>query len=481
LKTLMTHALDFAELRGAQYVDIRVVDAQNETISIKNGVVQQLDFTDTIGFGVRVLVNGAWGFASSRELSSEEVERITAMAFEIAKASALTSGGKVDLGSPVTSTGSYVTPYEIDPFSVSLEDKLDLLLAADAELDKVEGPRIRTADMRFWRTKKYFANAEGAYTEQTIIESGGGISATAVAQGEVQVRSFPNSFRGQFSTGGYEVVKNLDLVGNAYRVASEAVELLSADTCPQDTVTDIILGGSQLALQIHESCGHPTELDRVYGTEAAYAGTSFLTTEKLNNFQYGSEIVNLTQDSVTHLGLGTAGWDDEGIPAQTTHLVKDGQFVGYLMGREDAAKLGLESNGCARATNWNRIPLVRMTNVSLQPGTWTFDDMVADTDDGIYMETNRSWSIDDKRYNFQFGTEVGYEIKNGQLGRLLKNCTYTGITPEFWRSCDAIGNADHWNMWGTPNCGKGQPSQVAHTGHGAAPSRFRKVRVGVMK
>jgi len=477
----MTHALDFAELRGAQYADIRVVDAQNETISLKNGVVQQLDFTDTIGFGVRVLVNGAWGFASSRELTPVEVERVTAMAFEIAKASALTAGGSVDLGPAVTSTGTYVTPYQIDPFSVSLEDKLDLLLAADAELSKVEGPRIRTADMRFWRTKKYFANSEGAYTEQTVVESGGGISATAVAQGEVQVRSFPNSFRGQFSTGGYEVVQNLDLVGNAYRVAEEAVQLLSADPCPQDTVTDIILGGSQLALQIHESCGHPTELDRVYGTEAAYAGTSFLTTEKLNNFQYGSEVVNLTQDTLTPLGLGTAGWDDEGIPAQQTHLVKDGQFVGYLMGREYAAQLGVESNGCMRASGWNRIPLVRMTNVSLQPGDWDFDDLIADTEDGIYMETNRSWSIDDKRYNFQFGTEVGYEIKNGQLGRLLKNCTYTGITPEFWGSCDAICNADHWNMWGTPNCGKGQPSQVAHTGHGAAPTRFRNVRVGVMK
>ncbi len=477
----MTHALDFAELRGAQYADIRVVDAQTETISLKNGVVQQLDYTDTIGFGVRVLVNGAWGFAASRELTPAEVERVTAQAFEIAKASALTSGGKVDLGPAVTSTGSYTTPYQIDPFSVSLEDKLNLLLAADAELASVEGPRIRTADMRFWRTKKYFANTEGAYTEQTIVEAGGGISATAVAQGEVQVRSYPNSFRGQFSTGGYEIVLNLDLVGNAQRVAAEAVALLSADTCPQNTLTDLILGGSQLGLQIHESCGHPTELDRVYGTEAAYAGTSFLTTEKLNNFQYGSEIVNLTQDTLTPLGLGTAGWDDEGIPAQQTHLVKNGQFVGYLMGREYAAQLGLESNGCMRASGWNRIPLVRMTNVSLQPGSWDFDDLIADTEDGIYMETNRSWSIDDKRYNFQFGTEVGYEIKNGKLGRLLKNCTYTGITPEFWRSCDAICNTDHWQMWGTPNCGKGQPSQTAHTGHGAAPARFRKVRVGVMK
>jgi TldD protein len=477
----MSHALNFAEMCGAQYADIRVVENQTETISLKNGIVQTLDFIDTIGFGVRVLIDGAWGFASRRELTQNEVARVTAIAFGIAKASALISGGQVDFGPPVTSQATYETPFAIDPFTISLEDKLDLLLAADSEMAKVKGPRIREADLNFWRTKKYFANSEGAFTEQTIVESGGGIGVTAVAQGEVQVRSYPNSFRGQFSTGGWEIVLDLDLPGNAERTAEEAVALLSAEVCSRDTLSDIILGGSQLALQIHEPCGHPTELDRVFGTEAAFAGTSFLTTEKLNNFQYGSEIVNLTQDTVTPLGLGTAGWDDEGISAQSTHLVKDGLFVGYLMSREDASKLGLESNGCMRASGWNRIPLVRMTNVSLQPGTWELDDQIAGTDDGIFMETNRSWSIDDKRYNFQFGTEVGYEIKNGKLGKLLKNCTYTGITPEFWTSCDAICNEDHWSMWGTPNCGKGQPSQVAHTGHGAAPARFRNVRVGVMK
>jgi TldD protein len=181
------------------------------------------------------------------------------------------------------------------------------------------------------------------------------------------------------------------------------------------------------------------------------------------------------------LGLGTFGWDDEGLPAQSTPLVKDGLFVGYLMSRDTAPQLGLQSNGCARASGWNRIPLVRMTNISLEPGTWDLEDLIADTEDGIYMETNRSWSIDDKRYNFQFGTEVGYEIKNGVRGRLLKNCTYAGITPEFWNQCDAVCGPAHWRMWGTPNCGKGQPSQVAHTGHGAAPARFRNVRIGVMK
>ena len=481
MKTLITKALDLAKVRGAQYADIRVVENKTETISLKNGAVEALEFRDTIGFGVRVLADGAWGFASSRELTSEEVDTVTATAFEIAKASTLVAGEKVDLGTPVTSQGTYETPVEIDPFGISLEDKLAVLMASDEEMAKVKGVNVRKGNLVFIREKKWFANTEGAFTEQTIFETGGGIMATAVAESEVQVRSYPSSMGRQQVTAGWEKVGVWDLPGNARRNAEEAVALLTADPCPSDIETTLILGGDQLALQIHESCGHPTELDRVYGTEAAYAGTSFLTPEKLDTLQYGSEIVNLTADRVRSLGLGTFGWDDEGVLTQSTPLVKDGLFVGYLMSRETASKLGRESNGCMRASGWNRIPIIRMTNISIEPGEWDFNDLIADTDEGIYMETNRSWSIDDKRYNFQFGTEMGYEIKNGKLGKMLRNCTYTGITPEFWNSCDAVCNEESWMMWGTPNCGKGQPGQVAHTGHGAAPTRFRNVRVGVLK
>lgn len=481
MKDLMNRALDLARLRGAHYADIRIVNNRTQEISVRDGIVEGLNFSETEGFGVRVLVDGAWGFASSRELTGGEVDQVTDKALQIARASALVSGEKVKLGPAVTSQGTYITPFQIDPFSVSLEDKLNLLMAADAELGKVEGVRTRRSSCSIQREQKWFANTEGAFTEQTLYETGGGIQATAVGGGEVQVRSYPNSFARQQVTGGWEALQSWDLPGNASRVASEAVALLTADRCPSDITTTIILGGSQLALQVHESCGHPTELDRVYGTEAAYAGTSFLTPEKLNTFQYGSPVVNLTADSLRPLGLGTFGWDDEGVPAQSTPLVKNGLFVGYLMSRETASKLGKESNACMRASGWNRIPIIRMVNVSLEPGTWNFDDLVADTDDGIYMELNRSWSIDDKRYNFQFGTEIGYEIKHGKMGRMLRNCTYTGITPEFWNSCDAVCNANHWVMWGTPNCGKGQPGQTAHTGHGTAPARFRNIKVGVLK
>ncbi len=474
-------ALDLAVKRGAQYADARVVNNRTESISVKDGIVEGLSSTETEGMGVRVLVNGAWGFASSRNLSNDEIDQITNQAVEIARASGMVSGEKVNLGSKVTSQGSYTTPYKIDPFSVPTDEKLALLMSADAEMGKVPGVRTRRTHATAQKEHKFFANTEGALTEQTLLETGGGIQATAVGGNEIQVRSYPNAFARQQVTGGWDELVGWDLPGNAQRIASEAVALLTADPCPSNITTTLILGGSQLALQIHESCGHPTELDRVYGSEAAYAGTSFLTTEKLGNFRYGSQVVNLTADSIRPLGLGTFGWDDEGVPAQSSPLVKEGMFVGYLMSRETASKLGRTSNACMRASGWNRIPIIRMVNVSLEPGTWKFDDLIADTEDGIYMESNRSWSIDDQRYNFQFGTEIGYEIKHGQMGRLLRNCTYTGITPEFWNSCDAVSNADHWVMWGTPNCGKGQPSQVAHTGHGAAPARFRNVKVGVLR
>jgi TldD protein len=477
----MNRALDLAQSSGAQYADIRVVENRTESIQVKNGVVESLNFAESSGFGIRVLVNGAWGFSSSNDLNAEEIDRVTKHSVEIALSSGLVRGERVDLGPPVISTGKYETSVQIDPFTISLEDRLGILLAADSEMARVEGVRVRQSNLVIIREKKWFANTESAFTEQTIIETGGGVVATAVGDGEVQSRSYPNSFGRQQVTGGWEVVLQWDLPGNSERIANEAVALLTADPCPADTTATVILGGDQVALQVHESCGHPIELDRVFGSEAAYAGTSFLTTEKLGNFRYGSEVVNITADSVRPLGLGTFGWDDEGVPAQATPIVREGDFVGYLMSRETASKLGKVSNGCMRASSWNRIPLIRMTNVSLEPGEWELEDLIADTDKGIYMMTNRSWSIDDRRYNFQFGTEIGYEINKGKLGRMLRNCTYTGITPEFWNNCDAICNQNHWTMWVTPNCGKGQPSQIAHTGHGAAPARFRNVRVGVYK
>ena len=479
LDDFLSRALNLASVQGASYCDVRLVETNQERFVVRSGAVETLSNDESQGIGVRVLVSGCWGFASTNIVAPDEIDRITNVAVEIAKASAQSSTGQVSLGPPVTSQGVYTTPIRVNPFTISLEDKLGLLLEADARMGSVKGISARTGNLIFIKEHKSFANSEGAHVEQTIYEAGGGIMATARGNGEIQRRSYPQSMRQQ-GCAGWEFVDSMDLAGNAERIASEAVALLSAKHCPSG-VTTLIVGASQLGLQIHESCGHAIELDRVLGSEAAYAGTSFLTTNKLNNFQYGSEHINITADSVRLPGLGSYGWDDEGVPAQSTPVVQNGQFTGYLTSRETASGLNLIPNGSMRAASWNRIPLIRMNNVSLEPGNWNLDDLIADTDDGILMEMNRSWSIDDRRFNFQFGTEIGYEIKKGKLGKALRNCTYTGITPEFWNSCDAVCNEELWTMWGIPNCGKGQPGQIGHTGHGAAPARFRNIQVGVMK
>jgi TldD protein len=345
----------------------------------------------------------------------------------------------------------------------------------------VPGVTLSEAAMDFRRIEQLFLSSLGSEIYQLKNQTGAGYAATSFAGTEIQRRSYPNSFGGQYQTKGYELVEELNLLENAGRIADECVALHKADQCPAG-VKDIILDSSQVGLQIHESIGHPIELDRVLGTEANFAGMSFLTLEKLGKLRYASDIVNVVADATPAHGpgLGTFAYDDEGVPAQCTPIIKDGQFVGYLSSRETASAVGLKrSSGAMRAESWNRLPLIRMTNVSILPGSWEPEHLIADTDDGIYMETNRSWSIDDRRYNFQFGTEIGWEIRGGRKTRMLKNPSYGGITTEFWNSCDAVCSRDYWTLWGTPNCGKGQPMQVMGTGHGAAPARFRKVQVGV--
>jgi TldD protein len=336
--------------------------------------------------------------------------------------------------------------------------------------------------MNFQREESWFLSSEGADIHQTKYSTGAGYAAYAFAGSEIQKRSYPNSFGGQWQNRGYELIDEMKLVENARRVGEEAVALHHADQCPEGAST-IVLDGSQLGLQIHESIGHPIELDRVLGMEANFAGTSFLTLEKLGKLRYGSELVNVVADARQEHGpgLGTFAYDDEGVAAQSTPIITNGRFTGYLSSRETAHTIGAQrSGGTLRAEGWNRLPMIRMTNVSILPGETplTLEQLIASTDDGIYMETNKSWSIDDKRYNFQFGCEIAWEIKHGKRVRMLKNPSYSGITTEFWNSMDAICSRDQWTLWGTPNCGKGQPQQVVGTGHGASPARFRNIRVG---
>jgi TldD protein len=476
---LIDRALDTADRLGAGYADVRLVERRGEQLTVKNGALEAATSSVSAGFGIRVLVDGAWGFSSSALLEGDEAERVAREALDIARASGLARGSPVELDDTAPVTDSYRTPVEEDPFAVGLDEKLRLLLEADANMARVPGIAIREANAVAARELKTFASTTGARIEQEIIESGAGIEATAVNDTEMQQRSYPSSFGGQVVTGGFEAVRGLGLGDHAQETAELAVALLDAPQCPSGEM-DLVLDSTQVALQVHESCGHPTELDRVFGTEASFAGTSFLTTDKLGSLRYGSEKVSIDADATASGGLGTFAYDDEGVPAQNVPLIENGILVGYLTSRETAPRIGRRSMGSARAWTWSHIPLIRMTNINLRPGdAGSLDDLIADTREGIFMSVNKSWSIDDRRLNFQFGDQAGWLIRNGRLAQLVKNPTYTGITPRFWGSCDAICGPDEWTLWGLPNCGKGQPMQIGHVGHGAAPARFRGVTVGV--
>src|SRR5579871_4459986 len=482
MKKAAEWALGVTAQPGVTYADARMVAQRSRALSTKNGKAGTVSDVESEGLSVRVIADGAWGFAASAGLDREEVEAAAAHAVQIARASARVKKEDVQLAPEKTVTAEWATPYKIDPFTISVEQNIDLLLKIDAELRSVAGITLAEANLNFSREEQWFLSSEGADIQQTKISTGAGYAAYAFAGSEIQKRSYPNSFGGQWQNKGYELIHELPLVENARRIAEEAVSLHKADQCPEGRF-DIILDSSQLGLQIHESIGHPIELDRVLGMEANFAGTSFLTTEKLGKLRYGSEIVNVVADARPEHGpgLGTFGFDDEGVAAQCTPIITNGLFTGYLSSRETAHTIGeSRSGGTLRAEGWNRLPMIRMTNVSILPGEkpLSMEQLVESTDHGILMETNRSWSIDDKRYNFQFGCEMGWEIKGGKRVRMLKNPSYSGITTEFWNAMDAICSRDEWVLWGTPNCGKGQPQQVMGTGHGASPARFRKIKIG---
>ena len=474
LGELADAALAAARAAGAGYADVRAVEERSESIDVRDDHVEGVSRSSSRGVGIRVLVEGRWGFAATHDPADL---RVTAeRAVSIARASATVGDARVELDGTPPPAGTWNTPYDHDPFEVPLAEKIEHLLAVTSAGREARGISYVEATTDAWRRTTSFRSTEDGWFDQVVTQTGGGLRGSAAGEGEFQRRSYPNSFRGQFVGGGWEAVLALDLAGHAPATCEEAVALLTAPELPPGRTT-VVLESSQLALQVHESIGHPTELDRIFGMERAYAGTSFLTVADRGRLRYGSPLVSVTADATTPGALGTFGYDDEGVAAHRAPILVDGILEGFLTSRETAATLGERSNGTARADSWGTIPLVRMNNVSLEPGAGDLDSIVEDTDDGVLLVTNRSWSIDDKRVDFQFGVEAAYEIRHGRLGRLYRNGSYAGRTVDFWSSCDALG-ADRV-FWGVPNCGKGQPSQTARVGHGAPTGRFRDVTVGV--
>lgn len=470
-------AVEAALAAGARYADARLVDRRQESITARDGDVRSLSQTTSAGLGVRALVGSSWGFAAVGDPDGDaEVRRAGERAAAIARASATVPGAPVDLVEVPAVTASWSSLCAEDPFDVPLSEKTDLLVGVTATMRQA-GVAVAEATSRAWSARTAFVSSEGSRIGQHVRECGAGMHCTTVGPDGTQRRSYP-AFRGQHGTRGWELVRALDLPAHAARIAAEAQALLTAPDCPAGETT-VVLGGEQMALQVHESVGHAIELDRILGWEAAYAGTSWLDLAGLGSLRFGSELMTVTVDPTIPGALGSFGYDDEGTPAQARDAVREGVWTGVLAGRDSGALAGLGYAGSVRADGWARLPMVRMTNVSLEPGPHSLEEMVAATDDGVLMEHNRSWSIDDRRLNFQFGCEIGWEIKGGRRGRMLRNPSYTGIGPRFWSGMDMLAGGDEWQAWGIPSCGKGQPGQIGHTGHGTAPARFRGVRVGV--
>ena len=479
MEELIRAALTVADQPGVVHADVRVVaPSRFVQLAVRNGSASALTDARTEALGVRVRTERAWGFATTCDLRPGPVREVARLAVRLARAAGRNARERVRVTEdPGPVNGRYETRLRRDPFAIPFEPVLELLTAAEKGLHTAPAVKSGLATFQAWEENKWYGSSDGTSYTSRIVHVGAGVTATAVRGSNVQTRSAPSSFGGDYSQAGFEFVESLDLAGRAPEVGREAAALLDAPVCPTGTTT-LVLGSAQLALQVHESVGHAVELDRIFGSEAGFAGTSWVAPEKIGVLRYGSDLMNIVADATEAGGLGTFGWDDEGVPAQRTPVVHRGILVGTLSSRESAAELGLRrSGGTARASGGDRAPLVRMTNVNLEPGELGFDELLEGVNEGVYLETNRSWSIDDRRLNFQFGTEVGRRIVRGELGGLVRNPIYSGMTPTFWASMDAVGDRSTRRLWGLPNCGKGQPIQGARVSHAAPVARFRGVAV----
>ncbi len=482
---LCMFALDAARSAGANYADVRVVRTRRQVVRTREERVSGLQDAESAGVGVRVLVDGSWGFASSHMLLRPECVRLAAQAVEQAKANRTAGEKPVELA-PVDAypDGEWHSPIEVDPFDVALDEKVALLLAANAEATRIEGVRFVSSQIESTRVDTTFGSTAGSLIGQRVYRTYPGMTITALTSDGSEYQSRSSTEVPPMGLG-YEHVIAADLEGRAGQWAEQAVQKLSA-TPVDPGVYDLILRPSNLFLTIHESIGHPTELDRALGYEASYAGTSFLSPPEamIGKFRYGPEFMNVQADRTQRGALATVGWDDEGVPADSWPIVRDGVFVDYQTTREQAGWIAPltgndRSHGCAHAASWNRTPFQRMPNISLLPGEQhlTLDDLIAATDRGILIEGRGSYSIDQQRYNFQFGGQVFHEVRNGAVVGMLRDVAYEGRTPDFWNALDMLGGPRTYELGGTLYDGKGQPSTSNAVSHGCPPARFRNVSI----
>lgn len=478
-KKLADIALSTAQNAGASYADIRIGRYLNQFIRSREQNISGITNTESFGFGIRVIVNNTWGFASSNVVNELEIEKVAKQAVSIAKANAILQDEPVKLASAMGyGEVSWKTPIKINSFEVPLEEKVDLLLNINSEAAK-SGASFCSSNLFMVNEQKYFASTEGTYADQDIHRCWPTFTVTSIdrSKGGFETR---NSLA-QPSGMGFEYVKNFGLIEEAKQAAEQAKEKHSAKSVDPGKY-DLILDPSHLFLTIHESVGHPLELDRVLGYEANYAGTSFATLDKWRSkdFKYGSDIVNFVADKNQKNALATVGYDDDGVKTKKWDLVRDGVLVNYQATRDQVHILGQdESHGCCYADSWSSIPFQRMPNVSLEAGKedLSVNDLISNTENGILIKGRGSYSIDQQRYNFQFGGQLFYEVKNGKITQMLRDVAYQSNTQEFWNSCVQLGGESTYELGGTFSDGKGQPSQASAVSHGCPTTRFANVNV----
>ncbi|HPQ39411.1 MAG TPA: TldD/PmbA family protein [bacterium] len=459
-----------------QYVDIRITRHSWESHAADTSGSRSTDSGSGSGFGVRVLRRGAWGYAASMVIDADEAIRAGRLAADLALASSRLMSRPVRLAPVQPLDTTWIAPVVEDPFALATEFKLDFLVNSLGIASQVRGIGGVSGSMEFRRLEQWFASSEGSRIRQEIIIPAFAMTIRAGDGRGAQTRSWPSSHGGYTCTGGFEKIRSMVRREAVEQAAGEAVMLTTAPPCPEGRFP-VVLAPDQMSLQIHESIGHPLELDRVFGVEANFSGTSFAQPEGMGQLQFGSPLINVVTDPTESGVLGAYGYDDDGVPARPVTLIRDGILRGYLSGRETAGRLGVPSSANNRAADWRHYPINRMSNTRLEPGNATWDDLLAGAEGGLIMATNRSWSIDDRRESFRFECEAAWEIKSGKRGKIYRNPAYTGRTLDFWRSCDAVGHAALYENWGTPNCGKGEPSQSIHTSQGSAPARFQNVSV----
>lgn len=471
-------AMRTAKKMGASYADIRVARYQNQSIRSREERIESVSESTDSGFGVRVLCEGTWGFASSSRVNAKQIGDMTKAAIEMARANRKIRLKPVEIETLPAHDTEWLMPMKTDPFAVSLDQKTSKLLVINEAALKA-GANFCSSSMSFVREEKFFASSFGSVIHQVRVRSFPSFNVTVVdkASGRFDTRRSLAAPRGS----GYEYVAGYDFLGEVNTAVQEAKEKQKAKSVEPGR-KDLVIHPTNLWLTIHESVGHPTELDRALGFEANFAGTSFVTIEKLGKLKYGSHLINITGDRTERDGLATVAYDDDGVQTKGNefHIIKNGQFQNYQMALGQAQYIGRKkSNACAFADSWDKYPLQRMPNISLQPGEKkiSIEELCSDVRDGIYIIGDGSWSIDQQRYNFQFTGQVFYEIKNGKIGQMLRDVAYQGNTVEFWNACDGLCGKDEYHLGGAFNCGKGQPQQIAPVSHGAVPARFRQINV----